>query len=261
MAADLAVKAPPVAPPSAVAAIHNWSGFYLGVNAGGASAYSGDPTTSASCTGLPGTFGAYFACGDIAAVNALGTGSMSGVGFTGGTQAGYNAQFNSIVVGIEADFGAFNAKTSRVATGTLAVAGSQASITESIDAHWLFTARGRLGWVFNDNLLTYVTGGLAVTRLNSSDSYVDNAGGFGPGIGSWSASATKEGWTAGAGVEWAFTQHWSARAEYLYVRFNTITASGVVANTSLIPGGYANAISTATDLSAHIARAGINYKF
>jgi opacity protein-like surface antigen len=48
------------------------------------------------------------------------------------------------------------------------------------------------------------------------------------------------------------------RAEYLYVHFSAITASGVVSDTA---AAYGSAISTSTDLSAHIARAGINYKF
>jgi outer membrane immunogenic protein len=259
MAADLPVKAPPIAPASTA---QNWSGFYVGVNAGADWAYSGDPTTSASCAAAPGFgFGAYFGCGDIPAVNALGTGSMSRGGFTGGAQAGYNWQSNSTVVGVETDFEDFHGKASRTATGTLPVAGTQATITNSVDANWLFTARGRLGWVFNNNLLAYATGGLAVTRLSSSNSYVDNLGLFGPGVGTWNASQTKAGWTAGAGVEWAFSQHWSARAEYLYVHFDPITASGVITNTGVLAGGYGSAISTSTDLSAHIARAGVNYKF
>lgn len=258
MAADLPVKAPPIAPASAT---QNWSGFYVGANAGGTWAYSGDPTTAASCAAAPGfAGGSYFACGDIAAINALGTGSMSGTGFTGGAQAGYNWQINSTVVGIETDFGAFGAKASRMAAGNLPVAGSLATVTESVDANWLFTARGRLGWVFN-NLLAYVTGGLAVTHLKSSDSYVDNLGGFGPGFGAWSASETKAGWTLGAGAEYALNRNWSVRAEYLYVRFDSITASGVIANTGLLAGGYGSAVSTSTDLSAHIARAGVDYKF
>jgi outer membrane immunogenic protein len=260
MAADLPVKAPLAAP--AVTAVSNWSGFYVGVNAGGAWARSGDPTTSASCTALPGAaFGAYFGCGDIPTVNAIGSGSMSRGGFTGGAQAGYNWQSNSTVVGVETDFEDFHAKASRMATGTLPVSGSQATITNSVDANWLFTARGRLGWAFNNNLLAYATGGLAVTRLSTSNSYVDNLGFFGPGVGSWSASATKAGWTAGGGVEWAFSQHWSARAEYLYVHFDPITASGVIINTGFAPGAYGGAVSTSTDLSAHIARGGVNYKF
>jgi outer membrane immunogenic protein len=259
MAADLPVKAPPLAPPAVAA--YNWSGFYAGINAGGDWAYSGDPTTSASCA-PSGFSGSYFACGNIPAVDAIGRGSMSGGGFTGGAQAGYNWQFNFMVVGAEADFEALRAKASRTATGNYVTLANQFTISSSVDANWLFTARGRLGWAIRPNILAYVTGGLAVTRLGASNSFVDNVGPiFGNGVGAWNASATKAGWVLGAGAEYALTAHWSARAEYLYVHFNPITASGIVANTGALPGGYASAISTSTDLSAQIARAGINYKF
>ena len=54
----------------------------------------------------------------------------------------------------------------------------------------LFTARGRIGWAF-DNLLLYGTGGLAETRLNASNSYTDaGLGAGGTGAGAWNASAT-----------------------------------------------------------------------
>lgn len=260
MAADLPVKAPPAAPPPAVAALPNWSGFYAGVNAGADWAYSGDPSTSVSCGPASGYSFGYFdpftpGCPDIPAVNALGTGSMSGSGFTGGAQAGYNWQFNSTVVGAEVDFDAFHAKASRTGSGTVAsVFPVSGTITNSVDANWLFTARGRLGWAFND-VLAYATGGLAVTHLTATNSYADPT----PTAVTWSNSATKAGWTAGAGLEWALSQHWSARVEYLYVHFDAITASGVVADNP--PPGYGSAISTSTDLSAHIVRAAINYKF
>jgi outer membrane immunogenic protein len=264
MAADLPVKAPPMAASSPASTAQNWSGFYVGANAGADWAYSGDPSTSASCAGAPGFVnGSYFACADIPGVNAIGTGSMSGSGFTGGMQAGYNWQFNSTVVGVEADFGAFGAKASRTATGTYVTLPNQFTISSSIDANWLFTARGRLGWAFDSNILGYVTGGLAVTHLSAANSFSDNipAGvghGGGNGSGAWSASATKAGWTVGAGAEYALNQNWSVRAEYLYVHFDAITASGLVADST---GAYGSAISTSTDLSAHIARAGVNYKF
>lgn len=259
MAADMVVKAPPSQPAPAYNS-YNWTGFYIGLNAGGDWARSGDPTTTASCTAAPGAiFGSFFACADIPAINAVGTGSMSGSGFTGGAQAGYNWQFSSTVIGVEADFEDFHGKASRISTGNLVtVPADQFTFSESVDANWLFTARGRLGWAFNSNMLAYATGGLAVTHLNSSNSLMGTTPGPGPGAGTWSASATKAGWAAGAGLEWAFSQHWSARAEYLYVHFDAITATGVVTSTG---GGYGSAISTSTDLSAHIARAGINYKF
>ena len=262
IAADLPVKAPP-APPPAAAPAYDWTGFHIGLNAGADWARSGDPTTSASCAPA-GFFGSYFACGDIPAIDALGSGSMSGNGFTGGAQAGYDWQFNSTVVGIEADVDAFHARASRAGVGTPPTLGAQATITNSVAADWLFTARGRLGWAFSNNILAYATGGLAVTRLNASNSYSDVSTGFfsGTGAGTWNVTATKAGWTVGGGLEWALTKNWSARAEYLYVHFDPITASGVVSGTTgVLAGGYASAISTSTDLSAQIARAGINYKF
>jgi outer membrane immunogenic protein len=184
-----------------------------------------------------------------------------GAKFIGGAQAGYNWQINSTVVGLETDFDSFKARASRAATGTYVSMPSQFTITNSVNANWLFTARGRLGWAFNTALLGYVTGGLAATHYSAANSLSDTNVGLGPGVGNWSAAATKLGWTAGAGAEYALNKSWSVRAEYLYVHFNSITASGIVANTGFIPGGYANAISTSTDLSAQIARAGINYRF
>jgi outer membrane immunogenic protein len=32
-------------------------------------------------------------------------------------------------------------------------------------------------------------------------------------------STTRAGWTVGAGVEYAFTEHWTTRLEYDYLRF------------------------------------------
>jgi len=68
----------------------------------------------------------------------------------------------------------------------------------------------------------------------------------------------KLGWTAGGGLEWALTRNWSVKAEYLFVKFGSINASGTVIGTA---AGYGSAISTSTDLTANIARAGVNYKF
>jgi outer membrane immunogenic protein len=259
LAADMAVKAPAVPPTSA----YSWTGFYVGLNAGANWAYSGDPTTSASCAPL-GFIGSYLTCADVPVVNAVGTGSLSAnARFTGGVQAGYNWQINSTVVGVEADYDSFNVKASRTATGNYVSIPNQFTITNSVSANWLFTARGRLGWVISTNLLGYVTGGLAATHYSTANSFSDNIplGGAGPDAGNWSAAATKLGWTVGAGAEYALNKSWSVRAEYLYVHFNSITASGIVANTGFAPGGYANAISTSTDLSGQIARAGINYRF
>ncbi len=110
-----------------------------------------------------------------------------------------------------------------------------------------------------NSLLVYATGGLAVTDLKASNSYTDTFAGP-PGWGAWAASATKTGWTVGGGAEWAVSKNWSVKAEYLYVDFGSVTATGTV-NDEVGLVSYANGVSTKTSLTAQIARAGINYKF
>jgi outer membrane immunogenic protein len=262
-AADLPVKAPAPVP---VAALPNWTGFYMGLNAGGAWGRA-DPNTSTSCVASPG-FGLPYigmtgSCADVPLVNAAGTGSISKAAFIGGGQAGYNVQSNNVVYGIELDFDSMNIKAARQATGTYATLFPNTfTVTSSAGTNWLFTTRGRVGWAFGD-VLAYATGGLAVTELKSSNSFTDSLVGFpGPGVGTWSTSATKLGWTAGGGIEWALNRNWSAKVEYLYVKFGSVTASGLVIGSAAIPGvSYGNAINTSVDLAASIARAGINYKF
>jgi outer membrane immunogenic protein len=254
MSADLPVKAPP--PPVAV---FSWTGFYVGANAGGAWGHS-DATTNVSCGPVPG-FTPYF-CGPAfgqAAANAVaasGTGSMSGSAFTGGGQIGYNWQNSRVVYGIEADIQSFNIKASRQGSAN-DFTNSTSLITSSVATDWLFTARGRVGLAF-ENLLAYATGGLAVTNLSATHTFIDNNT-TPPGAGTWTGSATKLGWTVGGGLEWALSRNWSVKAEYLYLNFGSVGAAGTIINP--LPPGYANAIGTSVDLTAHIARAGVNYKF
>jgi outer membrane immunogenic protein len=95
MAADMAVKAPPQ--PAAVT--YNWTGFYIGGNVGGAWNDSRDDVYPTGCflTGV--------ACGGGVANNPLRSDSvrLSGSGFTGGGQAGYNWQAGKWLFGIEGD--------------------------------------------------------------------------------------------------------------------------------------------------------------
>ena len=236
----------------------NWAGLYAGLFAGGAFAHS-DVDTSADCTAAPGFPFVYFICSGVAGVEAAGTGGMSDIGVTGGLRVGYNWQINSAVFGFVADFGAFDVDASRTETQPVWT-GYNATISSSVDADWLFTARARLGWALDDKFLAYATGGLAVTRLSASHSYFDtDTTPTGFGAGTWSDSALKAGWTLGAGAEWAFSQRWTASVEYLHVHFGAVDASGTVTSTSL--PGYGSAISTSTDLSAETARVGVNYRF
>lgn len=245
-------------PALAASPTYDWSGFYLGLNAGNAWMRSSE-TTSLPCTESPGSGALCDSTnpGNAPLVGALGSGSFSGSGFSGGIGGGYNWQNGQAVYGVE-----FDAETlpgaSKTATGAsngyaVLAAGTPISLSSSVGAGWLVTARGRIGYAFDD-LLVYGTGGLAVTRLSTNVTYNDG----GTDTGSWTQAENKAGWAAGGGVEWALSKGWSVKAEYLFVKFGSVTASGAVVTPA---NGYSNAISTSADLTVQLARAGINYKF
>jgi hypothetical protein len=151
-AADMPVKAPV---DKAIAPIaYSWAGWYVGGNVGYAWGHS-DAVTSAEC----GTFVPfYFVCGNQAVVQASGTGSLSPKGVTGGIQAGYNWQTGHLVYGAELDFGAFSLKGSRAGTSAYVAnaPGVPFTTSSSVETDWLFTARGRLGWIGRKNDATSV---------------------------------------------------------------------------------------------------------
>jgi outer membrane immunogenic protein len=92
-AADMAPAPVYTKAPVVVAPIYNWTGFYIGANAGGAWGNS-DPRTSTvfSPTG-------YFEATSVPAVNAVGGSQrINDSGFTGGLTAGYNWQAGAAVV-------------------------------------------------------------------------------------------------------------------------------------------------------------------
>jgi outer membrane immunogenic protein len=251
-------------------ALPNWNGFYLGAHAGAAFGH-GKSTTNSDCnaaTSPPGYFCTTAGgTGNAAAVNAVGTGKISDTGFNGGFQAGYNWQANQAVFGVEFDIGMFGLKGTRQATGAFvetggpggaALAGIPFTVGSTFETNWLATYRGRLGWA-QDNLLFYVTGGGAVTRLKNSLSFSDTFIAPPGAQASGSGSATKNGWVLGAGIEWMLSRNWTVKAEYLHVDFGSISSSGTITNASL--PGYSQGISTSTKLDADIVRLGLNYKF
>jgi hypothetical protein len=113
-AADMPVKAPP--PPLLP---YNWSGFYLGVNFGGA-----------------------WANGSL---NIPGNNLYGGLTeFIGGVQAGYNFQAGHLLFGVEGDFDGATFGHPALPTPTLG----------SVSQNWIGTVAGRIGLV-EDNWLLY----------------------------------------------------------------------------------------------------------
>jgi outer membrane immunogenic protein len=143
---------------------------------------------------------------------------------------------------------------------TLSPNGTFMNLNQAVSTDWLFTARPRLGYAFNDNLLLYVTGGLAMTDLKYNATYSDQFGSISAGA----ISGPRTGWTIGAGLEYALLRNWSVKLEYLYTDFGTGSTSGVpnaTFNATCVAGtGCANPFTDKADLKTNIVRLGLNYK-
>jgi outer membrane immunogenic protein len=244
-AADLPAKAYTKAP--VMVADYNWTGWYAGLNAGGAWGKS-DVVTRADGVGT------YFAGTSVTSIAANGNDSVRPNGFTGGVQAGYNWQTGNLVTGLEADFNYFGTKASRSVTVTYpCCAPTSYTINQEVKTDWLFTARPRLGFT-NNNWLWYATAGVAITNLKYNNSFTDT---FAAAIENGSVSKTKVGWTAGAGAEYALLNSWSVKAEYLYVDFGSVSSTGTL---TTVPPGSTAPFSHSAILKSHIVRFGINKK-
>jgi outer membrane immunogenic protein len=258
-AADLpSKKAPAYLPPPPPPPL--WTGFYVGLNAGGTWAESNNLGVVS-----------YPLFPDPVVLQLAGLASApvpvgNSGGFIGGGQIGYNFQFaNNFVVGIEADIqGVTHSGNAGTASTFGAINGfpvvTTLSATKNID--YLGTVRGRLGWLFTPTLLVYGTGGLAYGNVNTGASVVQLGitNGFVGVGGVGSFSDTRVGWTAGGGVEWMFLPNWSAKVEYLYYDLGSVYSNGALVALNAIPPTYAGVQSTPR-FDGHIVRAGVNYHF
>ncbi len=237
----------PAAPP-----VCTWTGFYIGANLGGAWGMADARTTTLL---IPGGYN--FVDTDVTQIADAGSQNIDTAGFTGGGQVGYNFQTGHFVFGAEADFNALELDDSRSDTQEyISAPGTSFTIKQSVSTDWLITARARLGFTAG-HFLFYGTGGLAVTKINYDESFTDT---FAAARENSSIRETKAGWTVGGGIEYQLNCHWSLKAEYLYADFGRVSATST--NLTAIGGPFPqNAFSHSSDLTAHIARFGVNYKF
>nr|WP_306671946.1 outer membrane beta-barrel protein [Geothrix sp. SG10] len=231
----------------------NWTGFYLGANAGYGFGKS-DVTTSTvfSTTG-------YFAASSVASINAIGADSVKPKGFEGGLTFGYNAQTGHTVYGFEMDANAFSLKDDRSTTVVYpGFAPTTYTINQTTKAEYLVTLRGRVGYADNRNLW-FGTAGLALTSLKIEDSFSDT---FATAAESVSKSKSKLGWTLGAGYEYATPDHWTFKAEILYLDFGKVSVDGGTLTAFTPATAFPTSPFTHTaNLKSEVVRIGFNYKF
>jgi len=189
----LYTKAPVLEP------VYSWTGFYLGAHAG--YIWANANASAADTAAIAATYGRM---------------PMPQGGFAG-LHGGYNYQLpNKIVLGVEASVDGLGIDGLK---DTLGIApGSSLKVTTD----WVGAVVGRLGYAI-DRWLPYVFAGGTWAH--------DKENGFNLFIGPFALANTHAGWTAGAGVEYAFASRWSARLQYRYVdvdrqQYNRVQVGG-----------------------------------
>ena len=215
--AALAADLPSRKAPAAIAPLptFTWTGFYVGVNGG-----------------------YYFGQGKASNILFRGLGqpgaSFDTNGGLVGIQGGYNLQIDKIVLGVEADIDYADIKGSYSFPAPV--------VTLSSKLNYLGTVRARVGYAA-DRLLVFATGGVAYSSLKSTLA----------GFGATTSSTTSEvGYTVGGGLEYAVTNNWTVKGEYLYANFGKKAASYNLGGIPITANG---------NLTANIVRVGVNYKF
>ena len=187
------------------APVFSWTGFYVGAQVG----YGwGDSDFTDLITGDRFTF--------------------EQDGWFGGGFVGFNWQKDRFVFGIEGDANGADFSDSAVSGGP-----APFKLESNVDA--LYSIRGRIG-LAHDRWLLFATGGWA--WANVQNEYTDLAGRI-------TDDDTVDGWTAGAGLEYAFTPNWTARVEYRHYDFGD----------HVISSGFKQ------DLDLDTVSVGVAYKF
>jgi outer membrane immunogenic protein len=205
----------------------NWTGFYIGGNFGSG---TGRDRSTLAMPGFP--------------VNEQFNLAPDGV--NGGVQAGYNWQAANWVYGLEADIQGSSQRDNKTCVLSCAI------LSAAYDAKlpWFGTVRGRLGYSVGSTLF-YATGGFAYGSIKTNINFSN--------VALASISATKGGWTAGAGIETPFTflglfgPNWTSKTEYLYVDLGSVsTVPFTIGATPFV---------ASTSVKEHIFRTGLNYHF
>lgn len=191
-AAELPVKAPPKAAPTAF----NWTGCYVGAHFGG----SWGNKQLADSSGI---------------LTAVGVPSLSEDtgGFLPGGQIGCDYQMQgNWVIGAQAAASVFTMNGERLFPA------GDSTIDFTARADWLASATGRIGYARHPWLF-YARGGVAWVR----ERYDINGSGLAAPFDFAASGDTRTGWVLGIGLEYTLGDNWSADLQYNHYDFGTKT--------------------------------------
>jgi opacity protein-like surface antigen len=200
-----------------------WSGFYAGAHLGGAFA-----SFEANETILDPLLGQQILTYD-----------QSVTSFVGGVQAGWQKQWEKLVVGVELSYTALPFDET-----TISPLVTTTTLARTAELHDLITLTGRLGYA-DGRWLAYAKGGVVSAEVDVTYENVLT--------GAASSSGGREtGWTAGVGIDYALTYNLFLGVEYNYLHFNTDAPQPPVAE-ALGAGG------AEFDIQTLVVR--LNYRF
>jgi outer membrane immunogenic protein len=235
----------------------DFKGFYIGGYAGGVKGNSDAFTSTVfSPTG-------YFALSSVPAIAAAGHQPLSPRGFNGGGQVGFNLQSGHWVFGVEADFGSMHINDDFSSTALYpCCAPTNFTVTQTVKTNYLITARPRVG-IASGPFMIYGTGGVAITNFDYTEDFIDT---FAAAHESAAVSSRLTGWTGGGGVEFKVggSGHWSVKAEYLFADFGTGVKTTSTNLTAFPPTRIpfpTNIFTHQADLTTHLIRTGLNFRF
>ena len=243
---------------SGIAPDFNWLGFYAGANAGAAV-----NDTCANWTPYH---------GGAPVQDYINNSCPNNSSFTGGAQLGYNFFIAPFVLGLEADYNGWSSHSrNRIVnyTGTMIPAGVY-NFSGKDSPNGGGTVRARFG-CGTEQWLPYVTAGFAYASGSPSTTITYTAPGGTTPDATLHATRTlsANGWTAGAGVEYAAMSKLSVKVEWLYTQFGhgsrqpgICSSSGSAAGTA-----FCTAFQQQFNFSSHnsgeinVFRLGVNYLF
>jgi outer membrane immunogenic protein len=220
-----AANIPSKAPPATVSGA-GWTGCYIGGQGG-----------------LQVGRAQHFAAADAVTLSGVATTPRYNIdGAMAGPELGCNWRAGLIVLGLESDW-----SWARVRGEASNIAPFNPSYLSRTEQRWLYTARARLGFSLTERVMLYLTGGAAwasflITITNNVSA---------------TAEETKRRWglVVGGGGEFAVTDNWSVKAEYLFLDFEKICYNDPNPNPSIF-------LPRELDVShQHILRVGLNYRW
>jgi outer membrane immunogenic protein len=202
----------------------NWTGPYLGINAG----YANIKTEGQNQNFSQYTFN-----------------NSQNFGLLGGFIGYQKALTNNWLIGIESDFQAANGnKTVRCLEYGSPITAYDCTDNSKIES--TFSLRPKLGYILNNNrTLIYTTGGYALANIKTTYAL--------PPGSSDSSSQWYSGWTLGAGIEHFLNEKISIKTEYRYADYGS-NFDAKAAN--VFNGPYKNKLQDENSF-----RAGIAYHF